>query len=118
MQRVKVVVVGSKCVCRRVGVERFRGWHVLKLELALSSPGIEFALCFCIGCCGFFNKKCSTWQATLYKNMLSSPFRIVFFQFPMVAFRIGFYGVIVDSRLFAHASLDFHLYFSSVQGCG
>ena len=42
----------------------------------------------------------------LYKKMLSSPFRI------------GFYGVFADSRLFAHASLDFHLYFSSVRGLG
>ena len=35
-----------------------------------------------------------------------------------VAFRIGFYGVFADSRLFAHASLDLHLYFSSVRGWG
>ena len=35
-----------------------------------------------------------------------------------VAFRIGFYGVFADSRLFAHASLDLHLYISSVQGWG
>ena len=39
--------------------------------------------------------------------------------FPMCgAFRIGFYDVFADSRLFARASLDFHLYFSSVQGLG
>ena len=31
---------------------------------------------------------------------------------------IGFYDVFADSRLFARASLDFHLYFSSVQGLG
>ena len=38
--------------------------------------------------------------------------------FPMcrIAFRIGFYGVFADSRLFAHASLDLHLSFSSVRG--
>ena len=35
-----------------------------------------------------------------------------------VAFRIGFYGVFADSRLFAHASLDLHLSFSSVRGWG
>ena len=31
-----------------------------------------------------------------------------------VAFRIRFYGVFADSRLFAHASLDLHLYLISV----
>ena len=36
--------------------------------------------------------------------------------FLCVAFRIGFYGVFADSRLFAHASLDLHLSFSSVRG--
>ena len=38
--------------------------------------------------------------------------------FLCVAFRIGFYGVFADSRLFAHASLDLHLSFSSVRGWG
>ena len=36
--------------------------------------------------------------------------------FLCAAFRIGFYGVFADSRLFAHASLDLHLSFSSVRG--
>ena len=35
-----------------------------------------------------------------------------------VAFRIGVYDVFADSRLFAHASLDLHLSFSSVRGWG
>ena len=41
-----------------------------------------------------------------------------FLLLPMcVAFRIGFYGVFADSRLFAHASLDLHLSFLSAP-CG
>ena len=35
-----------------------------------------------------------------------------------VAFRIGFYGVFADSRLFAHASLHLRLSFSSARGGG
>ena len=31
---------------------------------------------------------------------------------------LSFYGVFADSRLFAHAGLDLHLYFSSVRGEG
>ena len=66
----------------------------------------------------FFNKKLSTWQATLYKkSRLSLSHRLsVFFCVYRVSHR--FFGVFVDSRFFAHASLDFHLYFSSVQGWG
>ena len=35
-----------------------------------------------------------------------------------VAFRIGFYGVFADSRLFAHARLDLHLALRGVGGGG
>ena len=31
---------------------------------------------------------------------------------------LSFYGVFADSRLFAHAGLDLHLYFSSARGEG
>ena len=69
----------------------------------------------------FLAKKCVSRWAALHKNMLSSPFRIVSFGvFPVVcvcvAFCIGFYGVVAESRLFANASLDLHLSFSSVRG--
>ena len=44
---------------------------------------------------------------------------LLFLLLPMcVAFRINFYGVFAESRLFAHASLDLHLSFSSVRGWG
>ena len=52
---------------------------------------------------------------TVQKNAALSISRRFFRCFPMcVAFRIGFYGVFADSRLFAHASLELHLYLSSV----
>ena len=104
----------------RCGVERFRGRHVLKLEFwHVPHPKLDLRFVFASVFAVFLTEKCATWQATLYKNMLSPPFRIVFFCFPMcVACRIGFYGVFADSRLFAHAGLHFDLYFSSVQGWG
>ena len=77
--------------------------------LARSSRGIEFAFCFRIG----------FWGGKLHCIQELSNSHRIFRSFPMcVAFRIGFCSVFADSRLFAHASLDFHLYFSSVQGWG
>ena len=60
---------------------------------------------------------------TVQKNAeLSSSHRVFFCVFlcvcVCVASRIGFYGVLADSRLFAHASLDLHLSFRSVGGGG
>ena len=73
--------------------------------LALCSPETELGFCFRIGICGVFEqKKRRNRRAALSKNMLSSPFRIVFFGvFLCVAFRIGFCSVFADSRLSAHA---------------
>ena len=86
-----------------------RVWHFAHPELNLRCV---FASVFAV----FSSRNCDSRRATLYKKMLRSPFRVVFFRcFPMsVAFRIRFYGVFADSRLFAHASLDLHLYLISV----
>ena len=103
---------GGGCCCwqhvrlQPRGVVRFLRRHVLKLEFwhfGHSTKKIEF--CFRIGICGVFCKKKSRiWHTALSKNMLSSPFRIVFFGvFLCVAFRIGFCSVFADSRLSAHA---------------
>ena len=89
--------------------------------VALCSPGIEFAFCFRIGFCGCsLTKKCASRRAALHKKMPSFPFRIVFSGvFLCVShFASVFCGVFADSRLFAHASLDLHLSFSSVRGWG
>ena len=99
------------------GVVRFLR-HVLKLEFwHFAHPELNLHCVFASAFAVFFSRR-----ATLYKKMLSSPFRILFFVFSCVcvcvAFRIGVYGVFADSRLFAHASLDLHLSFSSVQGWG
>ena len=68
----------------------------------------------------FVAKKCTSHRAALYKNMQSSPFRIVVFGVFLCAshFASVCYGGFADSRLFAHASLDLHLSFSSVRGWG
>ena len=163
------------------GVVRFLGWHVLKLEFwHFAHPKLNLGFVFASVFAVFSSKKRRNRRAALSKNMLSSPFRIVFFGvflcvafrigfcsvfadsrlsahagscrlrlafvfqlcagvgggwggvktsmrmrlvssvfcccFLCLAFRIGFYGVFADSRLFAHASLDLHLFFSSVRG--
>ena len=82
--------------------------------LALRSPGIELAF---IGFCGVFMRQPASY--TVHKDAKLSISHRSVRCFPMcVAFRIGFCGVFADSRLFAHASLDLHLSFSSVRGGG
>ena len=108
------------CCWQRVRLPAARGGAISLL--AFCSPGIELWFCFRIGFCGVFQQKCDSRRAALYKNMLSSPFRIFFPVFSCVcvcvAFRIGFYSIFGDSRLSAHAGFDLHLSFSSVRGWG
>ena len=92
--------------------------------LALCSPEIELAFCFRMGFGGVFcNKTQNSRRAALYKNMLSSPFRIVFVRcFPVCVCvcRISYRSLqyFADSRLSAHAGFDLHLSFSSVRPGG
>ena len=75
------------------GVVRFLCWHVLKLEFwHFARPKLNLRFVFASVFAVFSSKKCNSRRAALYKNMLSSPFRIVFFRcFPLcVAFRISF----------------------------
>ena len=120
---VEVDFIGSTGVCRRARWCDFFAGMAETRVLGLCSPGIELAFCFRIGFAVFSSKKCNSRRAALYKNMLSSPFRIVFFGVCLcvcvrVAFRIGICGVFANSRLFAHDSFDLHLSFSSVRGWG
>ena len=86
------------------GVVRFLCWHVLKLEFwHFARPKLNLRFVFASVFAVFSSKKCNNRRAALYKNMLSSPFRIVFFRcFPLcVAFRTGVYSIFADSRLSA-----------------
>ena len=103
------------------GVCRFLCWHVLKLEFwHFARPKLNLGFVFASVFAVFSSKKCHNRRAALSKNMLSSPFRIVFFRcFPVsVAFRIGFCSVLAISRLSAHAGFHLHLSFNSVRGFG
>ena len=104
------------------GVVRFLCWHVLKLEFwHFAHPELNFGFVFASVFAGFSSKKCASRWAALYKNMLSSPFRIVCFGVFLcvcvcvracVAFRICFFfGVLADSRLFAHGTCQLRLAF-------
>ena len=86
--------------------------------LSRSSPGVEFVFFSHRFVCGVFSKRLRHLVGYTVQEQLSCPFRIVIFWcFLMcVEFRIGFCCDFADSRLFAHASLDFHWYVSSVQG--
>ena len=91
---VEVDFIGSTGVCRRARWCNFFAGMAETRVLGLCSPGIELAFCFRIGFAVFSSKKCNSRRAALYKNMLSSPFRIVFFGVCLcvcvrVAFRIG-----------------------------
>ena len=76
---VVVVVVGSVRLPPR-GVVRFLCSHVLKLEFwHFAHPEWNFGFVFASVFAVFCSKKCANRRAALYKNMLSSPFRIVSF---------------------------------------
>ena len=78
---------GSSCCCcwQHVrlpprGVCRFLCWHVLKLEFwHFARPKLNLGFVFASVFAVFSSKKCHNRRAALSKNMLSSPFRIVFF---------------------------------------
>ena len=115
----------GRCRCRRGccrcwqhvrlpprGVVRFLCWHVLKLEFwHFARPKLNLRFVSASVFVLFSSKKCNSRRAALYKNMLSSPFHIVFFRcFPVcVAFRIVF---------LQYSGFDLHLSFSSVRGWG
>ena len=62
------------------GVCRFLCWHVLKLEFwHFARPKLNLGFVFPSVFAVFSSKKCHNRRAALSKNMLSSPFRIVFF---------------------------------------
>ena len=87
------------------GVVRFLGWHVLKLAFwHFAHPKLNLGFVFASVFAVFSSKKTPQPAHCTVQNMLSSPFRIVFFGvFLCVAFRIGFCSVFADSRLSAHA---------------
>ena len=76
---VVVVVVGNMRLPPH-GVCRFLCWHVLKLEFwHFARPKLNLGFVFASVFAVFSSKKCHNRRAALSKNMLSSPFRIVFF---------------------------------------
>ena len=100
---------------------RFLCWHVLKLEFwHFPHPELNFASAFASVFAVFYSKKVSQPPGCTVQKRVDLCISHRFFRcFPVcVAFRIGFYSVFADSRLFAHASLDLHLSFSSVRGWG
>ena len=106
---VAVVVVGSLCVCRPAG------WCDFFAGLCWNSHFL-FVSVFAV-----FSNKTMRQPAsyTVQKNAALSISHRFFRCFPIcVAFRIGFYGVFADSRLFAPASFDLHFYLSSMWGWG
>ena len=67
------------------GVCRFLWWHVLKLEFwHFARPKLNLGFVFASVFAVFSSKKCHNRRAALSKNMLSSPFRIVFLVFSCV----------------------------------
>ena len=103
------------------GVVRFLCWHVLKLEFwRFAHPQLNLRFVFASVFAVFSSTKLQQPAGcTVQKHaQLSISHRFFRCLCVCVAFRIGFYGVFADSRLFAHASLDLHLSFSSVQGWG
>ena len=103
------------------GVVRFLCWHVLKLEFwHFAHPELNLRFVFASVFAVFSGKKMQQPAGcTVPKHAQLSISHRFFRCFPVrVAFCIGFCGVFADSRLFAHASLDLHLSFSSVRGGG
>ena len=97
---------------------RFLCWHVRKLEFwhflrSLLNFAFAFASVFVV----IYSKTGCAVQKQVDLCISHRFFRC----FPVcvcVAFRIGFYSILADSRLSAHAGLDLHLSFSSVRGLG
>ena len=119
-----VVVLGSWRVCRHAGVVRFLCWHVLKLEFwHFAHPELSFAFAFASVFAVFYSKKVrQPLQLHCAKNMLSSPFRIVFFRcFPVCVCvcRIShrFYSILADST-FCTCRLGLAFVFQLCAGVG
>ena len=90
------------CCWQRVRLPAARGGAISLL--AFCSPGIELWFCFRIGFCGVFQQKCDSRRAALYKNMLSSPFRIFFPVFSCVCVCVSHFASVFTVFL---ATLDF-----------
>ena len=70
------------------GVCRVLCWHVLKLEFwHFARPKLNLGFVFASVFAVFSSKKCHNRRAALSKNMLSSPFRIVFFSVVLFSHR-------------------------------
>ena len=105
------------------GVVRFLCWHVLKLEFwHFAHPELNLRFVFASVFAVFSSKKMRQPAGCTVQKHAELSISHRFFRClcvcVCVAFRIGFYGVFADSRLFAHASLDLHLSFSSGGGMG